>query len=167
MIRKISNDHRQRFVFTFATKNNLEDPKKTFVRNLFEHLGLTRHHFPALRVFRMNKNSFFGDKYKMKNEIMTVGSVHSFLNTIISRNARVYKKAQDFNLVERYNFRNEKKIKNLHSMKLLHNENFKETIDQNQIAAGYIIFTYANQELCPKCQLYEEQILNSFGKVIS
>ena len=103
----------------------------------------------------------------MKNEIMTVGSVHFFLNTIISRNARVYKKAQDFNLVERYNFRNEKKIKNLHLMKLLHNENLKETIDQNQIAAGYIIFTYANQELCPKCQLYEEQILNSFGKVIS
>lgn len=113
----------------------------------------------------MNKNSFFGDKYKMKHEVFTLGSVHTFLNTIVSRNARVYKKAQNFSQVERYNFRNEKNIKNLLAMKMLHNENFKDIINENQISAGYLMFTYANQEICPKCQKYEEQILMNFGKV--
>lgn len=165
ILRKICQTHRQRFVFTFVRRADLEDPKKSVVRNLFEHLGLTKGHFPALRVFRMNKHTFFGDKYKMDNELFTVGNIHGFLNLITTRNARVYKKAQNFKLVERYNFRKEKQIKRQLAMKLLHNENFLDTIDANQVNAGYLMFAYANAELCEKCEAYEHLIVNAFGKV--
>jgi hypothetical protein len=115
----------------------------------------------------MNKNTFFGDKYKMENKMFTINNIHGFLNMIISRNARVYKKAQNFNLVDKYNFRVEKEIKNLTAMKKLHNENFLDTIDANQINAGYLMFAYANEELCEKCHLYEQMILNNFGKAFA
>lgn len=97
--------------------------------------------------------------------MFTVGNLHGFLNLIISRSARVYKKAQNFKLVERYNFSKKKQIENLTAMKKLHNENFLETIDVNQVNAGYIMFAHANPELCEKCHVYEQMILNNFGKV--
>lgn len=165
ILRKICQSQRQRFVFTFVRRADLEDPKKTAVRNLFEHLGLTKDHFPALRVFRMNKNTFFGDKYKMGDKLFTVGNVHGFLNLITTRNARVYKKAQNAKFVERYNFRKEKQIKRLTAMKMLTNDNFLDSIDADQRNAGFLLFVHSNRELCARCEEFEQQVLMSFGKV--
>lgn len=69
-------------------------------------------------------------------------------------------------LVERYNFRKEKEIKKLAAMKMLHNDNFKDIIDANQINVGYLMFTHTNRELCEKCHRYEQMIIDSFGQVL-
>lgn len=141
------------------------NPTQSFVRRLFKHLGLTRDHFPALRVFRMNKNSFFGDKFKMGNELFSRNTLHAFLSKIMHRDARVYRKAQDFRGVQTYNFRQDKKIKSQLGMKLLHNENFRQVIDRDQVNAGYLLFVFANREMCEKCDLYERKVIESFGMV--
>lgn len=156
---------RDRFIFTFIKKSSVLNPENKFVRTLFNHLGLTRDHFPALRVFRMNKNSFFGDKYKMNNERFIKTSLHNFMNNLITRNIRVYKKAQNYKLVQTYNFKKDHKIKEQLAMAMLHNENFKFIMTPQQINAGYLMFVYANKELCEKCNLYEIKIIESFGMV--
>jgi hypothetical protein len=113
----------------------------------------------------MNKNSFFGDKYKMDNERFIRTSLHNFMNNLITRNVRVYKKAQKFKIVQTHNFRKDHKIKQQLAMKMLHNENFKFVISKEQINAGYLLFVYANRELCEKCDLYELKIIENFGIV--
>ena len=51
-------------------------------------------------------------------------------------------------------------------MKMLHNDNFKDIIDANQINVGYLMFTHTNRELCEKCHRYEQMIIDSFGQVL-
>ena len=165
-MRLMAQNYRQRFIFSYVLKSQIEGKESTLVKNLLEYLGLGFDDFPSLRIVRMSNNSFFGQKYKMPVDNFHIADLRSFFNKMISKKIKTYSKTQKYSKVENYNNRNIEKIANFSKMMMLHQNNFNEIIENRQKQFGYLMYVYSNAEICEKCSVIEELIMKSFNKVI-
>lgn len=147
------------------THQMVREKKQNLVLKMMEFVGISTQNFPTLRVIKMNNHHFFGRKYREPNDYLTSMDVKHFFDQIVKKKIKPYTKSQEFLPLKHENIKKEEEIKLLQAMIRLHAKNFKRIVEKGLIKFGFFIFVYAEPELCPMCQKYEQMIIENFHKV--
>lgn len=157
--------YRNQLVFSYVTYKMMRENPDNLVRNMVEFVGVSSKDFPTIRVIQMNNHRFFGRKYKEPNNYMTWVDVHHFLGQVIKKKINPYMKAQEYLPLKHDNIKRENEISNLSAMMRLHSKNFEDEIEKKILKFGLFIYVYAEPEICPKCERYENMVIENFHKV--